>query len=306
MTYEQTQIQTYFDICADQEWSRLTRRPSDEVSQFVHLHYLKQFILPGQRVLEVGAGPGRFTIELARLGATIVVADLSAVQLELNAQHVRAAHLEHAVTARVQLDVTDLSCFPDASFDAVVCYGGVLSYVFDQAPRAARELLRAVRPNGPVLISVMSRLYNLRKQRLLKQLPALARHHGLETLSGLMLGRDYGQPLTEAPCLRLYTARELADLFEPHGASVVAWSAVNCLAADNDESLAEIRRSEELWPRFLDWEVELGRQPGALETGHHLLAVVQRGQLREQAPTGEACQAEQLTLTRGDGWVLDA
>jgi hypothetical protein len=28
------------------------------------------FINPGARILEIGAGPGRFTIELARLGAT--------------------------------------------------------------------------------------------------------------------------------------------------------------------------------------------------------------------------------------------
>jgi len=39
---------------------------------------------PGDRVLEVGAGPGRFTIELARLGARILVSDISAGQLDLN------------------------------------------------------------------------------------------------------------------------------------------------------------------------------------------------------------------------------
>ena len=45
---------------------------------------LDDFVSAGDRVLEVGAGPGRFTIELATIGATIVVGDVSEVQLELN------------------------------------------------------------------------------------------------------------------------------------------------------------------------------------------------------------------------------
>lgn len=37
-------------------------------------------------VLEVGAGAGRFTVELARLGCSVLVADVSSVQLDLNRQ----------------------------------------------------------------------------------------------------------------------------------------------------------------------------------------------------------------------------
>ena len=54
-------------------------------------------------------------------------------------------------------DITDLSLFPDGHFDVVVCYGGVLSYACEQRQRAASELIRVVRPEGILLISVMSR-----------------------------------------------------------------------------------------------------------------------------------------------------
>ncbi len=37
-------------------------------------------------MLEVGAGAGRFTVELARLGCSVLVADVSSVQLDLNRQ----------------------------------------------------------------------------------------------------------------------------------------------------------------------------------------------------------------------------
>ena len=75
----------------------------------VHLDHAPALRRPGDRVLDVGAGPGRFTIELARLGAEVTVADISPRQLELNAEKVAATGLEERVRARVLADVTDLS-----------------------------------------------------------------------------------------------------------------------------------------------------------------------------------------------------
>ena len=69
--------------------------------------------MPGMRVLEVGAGPGRFTIELARLGARIVVTDISPVQLELNATHVAEEGMASAVERTEVADVCDLTRYSD-------------------------------------------------------------------------------------------------------------------------------------------------------------------------------------------------
>jgi SAM-dependent methyltransferase len=118
-------------------------------------------------VLEIGAGPGRFTLTLARLGARITVTDLSPVQLELNARYVSAAgaRAEGAVERRELLDVCDVSRHPDGAFDAVVALGGPLSYAFDRADEALAGLLRITRPGGPVVASVMSRAADRRAGR---------------------------------------------------------------------------------------------------------------------------------------------
>ncbi|GAA3541781.1 hypothetical protein GCM10022419_022350 [Nonomuraea rosea] len=90
MTIEsRDQVRRYFDAFGDAEWDRLTGDVAGRVSLEVHRRFLARFVRPGQRVLEVGAGPGRFTAELAGLGASVVVTDLSPVQLALNEERLR-------------------------------------------------------------------------------------------------------------------------------------------------------------------------------------------------------------------------
>jgi SAM-dependent methyltransferase len=130
-------VRAHFDALGEGEWDRLVQSPRTRVSLELHRRMLARFVQPGSRVLEVGAGPGRYTIVLADLDATVVVSDVSAVQLSLNEVKVADARREHAVEYRLVLDVRDLTAFGDASFDAVVAYGGPISYSFEQAEEPA-------------------------------------------------------------------------------------------------------------------------------------------------------------------------
>src|SRR5262245_42536732 len=90
-------VRAHFDAVGDAEWDRLAATPRDRVSFELRRRLLAEHIRPGDRVLEIGAGPGRFTIELARLGAQVTVTDISPVQLACNERHVRQAGFESAV-----------------------------------------------------------------------------------------------------------------------------------------------------------------------------------------------------------------
>ena len=73
LSYDREQTARAYDEYGEQEWDRHERAPFHRVAFHLHRHYLTQFIHHGDRVLEAGAGSGRFTVELARLGATVVV-----------------------------------------------------------------------------------------------------------------------------------------------------------------------------------------------------------------------------------------
>ena len=270
--YDPDQIRAFYDSYGEREWERFDLGPANRVNFYMHCRYLEQYIHAGDHVLDVGAGPGRFTIELARLGATITVADISPRQLELNRVKVREAGCEASVVDRVPVDVTDLSRFPTGRFDAVVCYGGPLSYVFEQADDALSELLRVTKRGGYVLLSVMSLAGTLR--RFLREALDLARNHGAEVLQEVFATGDQTGPLADGHRFHYYRWAELKRLLQRHPCTIAAATAANFLAVRNEESLQEIMADTDLWSAFLRWEVAVCQEPGVLDGGTHIIAVV--------------------------------
>lgn len=263
MSYDPRQVASFFDEYGEREWTRFEDGRTSPASLATHTHYLRRFVQPGDRVLDVGSGPGRFTIELARIGAAVVVADISPVQLELNRKRVGAAGAEQAVVERVLADVCDLAGFAHNSFDATVCYGGPLSYVLDRAPDAVAELARVTRPGGHVLVSVVSLVGAAARHT--DNVVEDARRHGIAEVEEVVSSGYLPQKASGHSPMRLYRWRDLEALLAPHG-EIVAASACDLLRAEPDE--AELR---ELLARL---EIELGSEPGALDAGSHILAVL--------------------------------
>lgn len=272
--FDREAIARVFDEYADAEWSRHETSPFARVSFHVHRHYLGRFVRPGDRVLEVGAGAGRFTVELVRLGARVTVVDISSEQLRLNEEHLAEAGLEGAVEARLLADVLDLSRLEDRAFDATVCYGGPLSWVLDGADRALDELLRVTRAGGHVLLGVMSKFGTL--QAFLATAAEEIEEYGLQEMQDIVeTGYLPDNHSTLGP-LHLYTWTELRGLLERHPCDLVVASAANFLSIGNDETCERwIRDDPAMWERFLAWEVASCAEPGAIDGGTHIIAVVE-------------------------------
>jgi SAM-dependent methyltransferase len=240
----------------------------------LHRRFLARFIRPGWRVLEIGAGPGRFTIELAALGATVVVSDISPVQLDLNRGKVAAAGCEQAVEDRRLLDIRDLSAFPQGAFDAVVAYGGPLSYTFEQAGIALAECIRVTRPGGAVLASVMSTIGSFRYY-----LPGVAEEigaFGAETVGTVLRTGDLRLTQAGGHTCRMFRWREIADLIAAQPCRLLAASASNVLSLGPPDAVANLAADPVVWEQVLNWEEELAQEPGMLDGDTHILFAIER------------------------------
>ena len=261
MRYDPETTAAFYDRYGEHEWTRFEDGRTPAVSAATHVHYLRRFVRGGDRVLDVGAGPGRFTIELARIGAHVTVADLSPGQLELNRRFVAEADAENAVDARVVADVVELP-FADGAFDATVCYGGALSYVLDRGSDAVSELARVTRSGGHVLVSVMSLVGAT--CRSIDAVLIEARGYGVDTIEGIVATGMLPPAHSGHPPMKLYRWRELRDLLAAHG-EVVAASGTGIFPTNPDD--------EDLRALLERLEVDLGAEPGAIESGPHILAV---------------------------------
>lgn len=112
--------------------------------------------LVGLRLLCLASGGGQQGPILAAAGASVVVFDNSPKQL---AQDRFVAEREGLVLETVEGDMADLSCFPDANFDAIVhpCSNG-----FAPAIRPVwREAYRVLKPGGVLLAGFINPIYFL-------------------------------------------------------------------------------------------------------------------------------------------------
>jgi SAM-dependent methyltransferase len=248
----------FFDEYGEREWTRFEDGRTPGPSLTTHIRILEGYVRPGDRVLDAGCGPGRFTLEMLRLGAHVTALDISPGQLEL--LRARVPDVEAVVG-----DITDLTRFSDDGFDVTVCFGGPLSYVVDRAALAVAELVRVTRPGGHLLVSVMGLAGAV--VHYAPVLVELARRDGpgksLEIARSGVLpeGDGYGHL-----AMRMYLWEELEELLVPHGEVVegVAAGVLPHLEAEEPEIRALLEELEE----------KLAHDSGSRSCGEHLIGVL--------------------------------
>lgn len=273
-SYQPETVIQYFDEFGVREWERLIQSPADEVSLFVHTHYLKKHISPNQQVLEIGAGAGRFTQILASLNAQILVADISNVQLELNKKFAAEYDFNQAVKDWQQVDICDLSQFKSNSFDSIVAYGGPFSYVLDKRDVALSECIRVLKPNGLLLLSVMS-LWGSAHGFLDGVLSLPPETNQKITTTGDITPATF--PERRNNFMHLFRSKELIDWLKQAGFEILDKSASNCISLTWNEKLKQVRDNAEKWNELLRMELEASADEGCLNMGTHIIAVARKG-----------------------------
>ena len=87
-------VASIYDENAEGEWKRLEKAPYQSLEFSVTMNRLARH-LPGKgRVLDVGGGPGRYTVELCRRGYQVVLLDVSRGCLDLAEEKIRAVPAE--------------------------------------------------------------------------------------------------------------------------------------------------------------------------------------------------------------------
>lgn len=267
--YDPNAIEKYFDELGFAEFERHDKSPVQRIKSNLHRRCLAAFIAPGARVLDIGAGPGRFTQLLAELGCRIVVADVSSEQLRLNEERARALGYAGAVESWIKTDICDASRTTRGRFDSIVAFGGPFSYVLDRRDDALEECLACLTPTGNLLLSVMSKWGTT--------------HAYLEGVTNLAPGEIDAvigsgditadtSPSSDGHYCHLFTSGELRAFLSAKGLSIDFISASNALSTGWNELLED----KEKYDWIEELEESAAREPGAVDLGTHIITVASR------------------------------
>jgi len=272
--YDPTWVREYYDANPEEEWGRFDLSPVHRIRWLVHLHYLQQYLPAGARVLEIGAGAGRFTQVLAGMGSLITVADISPGQLAFNRRQAETLGFADAVERWVECDMLELSgVFANEEFDAAVCYGGPVSYLYDRAADGIHELMRVTKPGGPIFLEVMT-LWGCIHDNLpfiLTIDPAVNRQIVAtgDLVPSLLAGKHH---------CRMYRAADFRRLIEGVGLPIELMFTSNVISTTWGEQFKEFSEDSAVWQHLLEMELEACREPGCLDMGTHLVAVCRKAE----------------------------
>jgi S-adenosylmethionine-dependent methyltransferase len=150
-----TKVQDFYDKNVQSEWDRLGVRHRTEFA--VTLRALREFLPPvPAKVIDIGGGPGRYTLALAELGYGVTLVDLSEGNLSFARQ--KADETNIRLDGILQANAMDLSVFPDGSFDSALIMGPLYHLLaYEERIRALHEALRLLKTGGLVFASLISR-----------------------------------------------------------------------------------------------------------------------------------------------------
>jgi ubiquinone/menaquinone biosynthesis C-methylase UbiE len=144
-------VRNYYNSTTQDEWERLERHPFEFL---ITTHYLDRYIKPGDTVLDIGGGPGRYSMYLAGKGCSVTLFDLAEENVAFARR--KAAELRLNINA-VRGDAREADRLVSTQFDHVLLMGPMY-HLLEEADCAAAitAALKLLNSGGVIFVSFIS------------------------------------------------------------------------------------------------------------------------------------------------------
>lgn len=223
------------------------------------MHHLHRFLRPGFRLLDIGAGTGRYSSALMAEGYDVKAVELVKRNIDVFLKREPSADV-------VQGDARDMPFIPTASADVTLLLGPLYHLIGDEEKlKALAEAKRVTKPGGLIFVAYLMNEYSI-----------LSYCFDEDRIGGLMergaVNENYH---IQADADELYDYVRLDDIdrldreaglkrvtiFSPDGPSDYMRTRLN-------------QMSDETFARFIDYQIQVSERPDLMGAGSHVVDVV--------------------------------
>lgn len=262
------------------EDKRLTRRHG-QVEYITTMQYIHKYIeaLQGEnakdttlRILDIGAGTGRYAVELAKEGHDVTAVEYVKYNLGRLKQNADVAKKECQESGKefllqaYQGDARKLKRFAEDSFDLTLLFGPMYHlYSFEDKLQALTEAKRVTKPGGYILVAYLMNEYGVLTY-------GFKEGNAIACIEDGRLDENFHCRSTEKD---LYDYVRLEDMKELRDAAGLEH--VQTISADGpaDYMRRELNAmSEEMFAKFIEYHLSTCERPELLGAGAHTVDIL--------------------------------
>src|SRR4030042_4164183 len=267
-------VKEYYPDNVRNEWRRLIKDAYHRLEFDTTLHYLDKYLPTHGFVLDAGGGPGRYTFELAKNGHDVTLLDATQANVDFAKRMVRRHGLQTRVKQIMTGSIVDLTQFPEASFDAVLCTGGPLSHVLDanDRARAISELIRVAKPGAPIFVSVISRFGVI-----IEILKYSANEIEMRHFQQILETGDYlgGRGFTAC---HFFLPEEFQQAFTRPDIEILEMAGVEGISTHHNRHLNQLEKDKKRYKIWMDTHLQTCTHPSVVGMSEHMLIVCRKSQ----------------------------
>ena len=250
----------YDDIDED---SRLNRSRQGQLEYLTTIDYIHRYAKTGAKILEIGAGTGRYSIALAKEGYNVTAVELVESNLEVLKNN--SVGIENIIS--YQGDALNLDRFEDNQFDITLLFGPMY-HLYDkkEVHKALDEAIRVTRIGGIILTAFLS-VYAIMNNNYLKETLAA----GIE----MNFDDNYKVKHFEDQLFTGYDIVEFEELFESHNTKYLTTAAVDNIL-ETAERRTDFKMSDADFELFVKYHLATCEKRELLGSSSHLLYICKK------------------------------